>query len=296
MLITSVPSLEGLDSVARHHSFVHIPTAVDAGLNLALPSYAIYWVFDGFLSATVDGAPMPLRAQNILIGNPGQAISVARQQPGSRSRLMIVSITQTALAQAHDELRRATRNLFSASSALQSWPVRFGNQPRTQDTYVSPVLLRIKAAVDLRTLDNTWLDGQLGVLGERLLLAEHKRITKVTVAGQRRGTSPLSARLIKVRDYIDQRYQQPLRLEHMARVVYASPYHFLRMFKEAYGQTPHQYLIQRRLDASRNLLETTSLRINEISERVGFQNANGFYKAFKRRYECSPAAFRDAGR
>ena len=294
MLIASIPSLEGLDSVARHHSFVHVPSALDRGLDLTLPSYTIYGVLEGFLSATVDSVPVPLKARSILIGNPGQTISIGRQQPGSSARVMIVSIAQTALAQAHEELKEATHNLFSGST-LQSWPISFNNRLRHEDSYISPVLRRIGAAVDAGTLDNIWLEGQLTVLGERLLLAERRRIMKGE-EGQRRATSPLSARLIKVRDYIDERYQQPLRLEHLARVVYASPYHFLRMFKEAYGQTPHQYLIQRRLDASRNLLETTSLRINEISERVGFQNANGFYKAFKRRYDCSPAAFRDAGR
>ena len=296
MLINSLANKESLESVARHHCFVHMPCASHLDLHLALPSYTIFWAIEGFFSARMDqGTAVSLAPQSVLVGNPGQNISLTAE-PGVLTRLMIISISQTALAQAHDELKRATRKLFKADTTLRSWPVGFGNQERVRDNYLSPVLLRIKAAIDLGTHDNVWLDGQLGVLSERLLLTEHRRITNGNDVPRPRGRSPLSARLVKVRDYIDQRYHQPLRLEQMAQVVYASPYHFLRMFKEAYGQTPHQYLIQRRLDASRNLLETTSLRISEISERVGFQNANGFYKAFKRRYDCSPAAFRESGR
>lgn len=295
MLITSPNQthqegvVAGLESTGREHGFVSVVTARALKTSMRLPCYAILWPDTG-LELSVDGKRITLSTATFLITNPGQMLEAA-PGAGAESRLTMIGLSTQLLATAYQELRIVSRKLFRSDRRSPGcWPVTFHNDPRRHDSCVSPVVRRIQSASRLGVHDKQWLVGQLRILAERLLFDEHKRAAGRTGRGVRQG--PLASRLTRVRDYIDTSYDQPLRLEQMAQVVYASPYHFLRMFKSTYGQTPHQYLIRRRLEASKDLLETTNLPIKEISERVGFQNANGFYKAFKRCYDCSPANFR----
>jgi AraC family transcriptional regulator len=71
-----------------------------------------------------------------------------------------------------------------------------------------------------------------------------------------------------------------------------SPNHLLRMFKQAFGQTPHQYLTARRLERARHLLAHTDQPVTEICLSVGFASLGAFSWLFHRRVGVSPAEYR----
>jgi transcriptional regulator GlxA family with amidase domain len=83
-------------------------------------------------------------------------------------------------------------------------------------------------------------------------------------------------------------------LADMAHVACMSESYFLRTFKQAFNQTPHQYLVDLRLEKARALLRTTSFSITEISAAVGFQSLGSFSWLFSRRHSLSPDAYRRA--
>lgn len=91
---------------------------------------------------------------------------------------------------------------------------------------------------------------------------------------------------------VDRQDLQGCTLETMARAAGMSKYHFLRRFKELTGQTPGQYLQQRRIAKARDLLHMTPLSVKEVSARVGFANPNYLCRLFRRITGMTPSDYR----
>lgn len=100
------------------------------------------------------------------------------------------------------------------------------------------------------------------------------------------------ARLSLARTYIDQHYDQPLTLDHISGEAGFSPFHFIRLFRAAYRQTPHQYLMQRRIDQAKQLLGSSDLPIQDVCVEVGFESLGSFTSLFRRVTGLTPAAYR----
>jgi AraC-like DNA-binding protein len=94
------------------------------------------------------------------------------------------------------------------------------------------------------------------------------------------------------RRFIDLHYEMPVTIEQASRQAALSPYHFIRVFRLAYKQTPHQYLMTRRIQKAKELLRTTDLPITEICAAVGFQSLGSFSALFRKVAGLSPSAYR----
>jgi AraC-like DNA-binding protein len=103
---------------------------------------------------------------------------------------------------------------------------------------------------------------------------------------------PAPRHLLRARDLIDARYHEPLDVVAAARVARASPAHFSRSFANAFGTTPHKYLIARRIERAQHLLRTTDDSVLAIGLAVGFQSAASFSTAFSRVTGVTPSAYR----
>lgn len=106
--------------------------------------------------------------------------------------------------------------------------------------------------------------------------------------------APLARHLLRARDLADRGYAEPLDLEALARAAHVSPRHFSRSFRRTFGETPHQYLLSRRIERARHLLRTTDLPVAEICLEVGFASVGSFTTTFRRRVGVSPTAYRRA--
>jgi AraC-like DNA-binding protein len=94
------------------------------------------------------------------------------------------------------------------------------------------------------------------------------------------------------RQFIDLHYEMPVTVEQASRQAALSPYHFIRVFRLVYKQTPHQYLIARRIQKAKELLRTTDLPITEICAAVGFESLGSFSALFRKMAGLSPSAYR----
>ncbi len=101
------------------------------------------------------------------------------------------------------------------------------------------------------------------------------------------------ASLLRVRAYIDSYSATPISIERMSREAGFSPYHFIRLFQRAYRQTPHQYLVQRRIQKAKALLRSTDLSVTDICSEVGFESLGSFSTLFRRDVGLSPSAYRE---
>jgi transcriptional regulator GlxA family with amidase domain len=91
---------------------------------------------------------------------------------------------------------------------------------------------------------------------------------------------------------IDGRLDERIRLEEIAHAAGMSPYYFARLFKRSIGLAPHQYVIRRRLERARQLLDTTRLPIAEVALAVGCASQSHFSALFHKTTGVTPLAYR----
>ena len=103
---------------------------------------------------------------------------------------------------------------------------------------------------------------------------------------------PAARHLLRAKDLIDGRYREPLDVATLARAAHLSRAHFSREFRRAFGETPHQYLLTRRLERAAALLRTTDRSISDICFTVGLRSVGSFTTSFGRMYGLSPTAYR----
>jgi AraC-like DNA-binding protein len=98
------------------------------------------------------------------------------------------------------------------------------------------------------------------------------------------------------RTLLDRRYDSPITVEDLSREVALSPYYLIRAFRHAYKQTPHQYLVGRRIARAKELLRNSELSITEICAAVGFESLGSFSTLFRKVAGISPSAYRGSSR
>jgi AraC-like DNA-binding protein len=103
---------------------------------------------------------------------------------------------------------------------------------------------------------------------------------------------PPARHLLRAKDLIDSRYREPLDVSTLARAAHLSRAHFSREFRRAFGETPHQYLLTRRLERAAALLRNTDRTVADICLTVGLRSVGSFTTSFGRSFGLSPTAYR----
>ncbi len=98
----------------------------------------------------------------------------------------------------------------------------------------------------------------------------------------------------RARDLMDLCFADPLDLDQMAAQAGFSKFHFARAFKEAYGETPANYLSRRRVERAKDLLRSANLTVTEVCMLVGFSSLGSFSSRFSEMVGMSPSAFQRA--
>jgi AraC-like DNA-binding protein len=114
---------------------------------------------------------------------------------------------------------------------------------------------------------------------------------------QLRRTSPRDRRrAVETALWLDANAHEPVDLESAARQAGLSPYHFLRLFANILGVTPHQYLLRSRLRRAARALAEDDRPVSDIALDVGFADLSNFVRTFRRAAGVSPRGFRQAAR
>jgi AraC-like DNA-binding protein len=98
--------------------------------------------------------------------------------------------------------------------------------------------------------------------------------------------------LLRAKDLADARYSEPLGVDDLAAAAGLSRAHFSREFRRAFGDSPHGYLLTRRLERAAALLRTTDNSVAQICVAVGLSSVGSFTTSFKRMFGASPTAYR----
>ncbi len=103
---------------------------------------------------------------------------------------------------------------------------------------------------------------------------------------------PASRHLQRAKDLVDSHYAEPLRVDDLARAAGLSRAHFSRAFRRAFGDSPHAYLLTRRLERAAALLRNTDHSVADICMAVGLESVGSFTTSFARMFGQSPVAYR----
>lgn len=99
-------------------------------------------------------------------------------------------------------------------------------------------------------------------------------------------------RLLRARDAIDRAYAQPLDVPALARIALMSEAHFIRSFRQAFGEPPHRYLQRRRIERAMFLLRQTDTPVTDICFDLGFGSLGTFSRTFRDIVGASPTQYR----
>jgi len=96
--------------------------------------------------------------------------------------------------------------------------------------------------------------------------------------------------VIRIRNYIENNYEVNLNLDVLSNAHFVSKFHLIRLFKKYYGQTPRQYLIEKRIEKSKEHL-INNVSVTETCFAVGFESLGSFSTLFKTKTGKSPTEF-----
>jgi len=96
--------------------------------------------------------------------------------------------------------------------------------------------------------------------------------------------------VIGIRNYINNNYDTDLNLDLLSHIRFVSKFHLLRLFKKYYGQTPKQYLTDKRIEKSKEYLKK-GMSIAETCFAIGFEDPGSFSTLFKNRTGLTPTGF-----
>jgi AraC-like DNA-binding protein len=100
-------------------------------------------------------------------------------------------------------------------------------------------------------------------------------------------------RLCRARSFIDRNFCQAMTLDQISGQACFSRYHFLRLFRQAFNKTPHQYITQRRIEKAKALLTSSNLTVTDVCFEVGFESLGSFSSMFSKYVGDSPANYRN---
>jgi transcriptional regulator GlxA family with amidase domain len=110
-----------------------------------------------------------------------------------------------------------------------------------------------------------------------------------------RGSEDSNRRMLRARDAMDRSYAQPLDIPTLARLAHVSPAHFIRTFKDTFGETPNRYLQRRRVERAMFLLRSTDRSVTDVCMAVGFSSLGTFSRVFAEIVGEPPSVYRRRG-
>jgi len=129
-------------------------------------------------------------------------------------------------------------------------------------------------------------------LGTALMIYAAPRYGSLASAAPHYQGGIAPTRLKRVLEYIDANLGEDVKLSDLAGVADMSLYHFAKLFKQSTGESPHQFVLRRRIERAKKLLRNPEMSVLEASVRTGFSDQRHFAKVFRRMVGATPIGYR----
>lgn len=241
---------------------------------------------------SIDGATYAVDDTAYLLVNDDQpyTIAIAAPQPVES---FCVFFAPALVADVWRAWQAPSPRLLDEPIAMH-FPINFYERTYRHDALVSPHLFRLRAGLTDATPDPLWRDEQVHALLQALFSAHQRACQEVeALAALRPATrDELYRRVYRAREYAVAFSDTAVTLDDLAHVACLSPNHLLRVFRQVFHQTPHQFLTDCRLNRASQLLIETDEPVTAICGLIGFSSLGSFGTLFRRRHGIAPQAYR----
>ncbi len=280
---------KGVPFFADHCLFVE-----DISGGMHFPSHftglGIIALLKGGGSFRVNDSPIALDENSFVVVNRGSTLSFKVAGGGARICLLYFNSTLSEILSAG--FFRDSRHVSSTDSAVDfSLLEHVHYQNATLKNHLNLLIdlsnscasfHSLKADMVIRSMLNDLMAENYAAISSSARLPVVKKTTQVA----------LFKRLQLARQWMEHNFAEEANLKQAADIAMLNQEHFLRMFKQAFGTTPHQYLIEVRLLEAKRLLKTTDDPVSVICQQVGFESLSTFSGKFKQKTGATPAQFR----
>jgi AraC family transcriptional regulator len=231
----------------------------------------------------VDGRSIAVDDDTFLILNDNRSYG-SRFESNVDIESFSIFFRPGAAEEVHGALATPLERALVEGAAGSTRAVEFAETLHPHDTLVSPVLRYIRHGVKSGVEDGDWYEEQLQFLLERMLAHRQRvasgmqRLPALRLATQRE----IHRRLALAVDLVHSAYETGIGLAEMAEAACLSRFHFLRLFTELHGVTPHAYLQRKRAQAARRLLDAATLTSAQVARRVGFNSRSTMVRQLQR--------------
>lgn len=174
-------------------------------------------------------------------------------------------------------------------------PVMFFEKLYQHNSMVTPILMKMRLASKVEYDDENWLKEQYYELLDKLINNHREiymQIEKLPPVKLSTKTE-LYKRACKAKEFIDDNFMNKIPLSVISKEACLSQFHFLRIFKSIFKITPHQYIINKRMERASYFLRLTEKPVTEICFETGFESLSSFSWLFKNKFGLSPDIFRE---
>lgn len=241
--------------------------------------YEISYICSGQAACFVDGEVYPVRQGDIVVFNAGEVHGWEMEED---IELLVLTFSKEMITgdrYIDDEILRFFDNLTSNFTNILN-----GQMEATKEIHHS--------------LCSAWQEWTGGEIAKNLMIkAELLKILtylnryfvngEVDFEAVKQKRKELK-RLDEVMKYIDAHYMEKLTVEEVASVANMSAGHFSKLFHKIMGQRYIDYIIQKRIQKAKEMLETTELTVVDIAMECGFNNIANFYRTYRKFYQKAP--------
>lgn len=231
--------------------------------------------------------------RNYLVINAGEKCS-GYTNSSAKVELISVFLFSAFVREVLENIVTREDKLLNRAIRSNGQPIQFFEKLYPIDNFVMPVIMKMRIASNVGFEDGEWWEEQFYELLVKLLLVHRKIYKEVEKLPPIKFSTKteLYKRVWKAKEFIDSCFKESLSLSRISSEACISRYHFLRVFKEIFNETPHQYITRKRLESAADLLSRTEMSVTQVSNEVGFDSLGSFSWLFKQRLGVSPDIFR----
>ncbi|WP_291723298.1 helix-turn-helix domain-containing protein [Bernardetia sp.] len=262
-------------------------------------SLSLFMNLEGESECVIDGKLRKIPLKYFCLSNKDQPYSLLMEKPVKTFNIHFgdefVEQLLPSLTTSYEDL---LENYSFSNSNVASKTIEFPNQLYRKNPQFLSILWHLQKAHQENYQNSLFWEEYMRTLFLHLLskrkdiISDIKRIPALKKTTQ----TEIYQRLSYAMDFLQTYFHQNIDLEALAATACLSKFHFLRLFKAAFGFSPYQYVQYLRIERAKTLLQKTNLPICQIALELGFQNATSFSRLFFKKINCYPNYYRSQSR
>lgn len=255
----------------------------------------VKFVIKGFHYFKTKEKEFVLGAGNYLILNQGQKYS-AKINSETEVEAIEIFFRPEFAEQVLSSLIIPEDKLLEDPHIKSELPVRFIERIQKQSVLLTTSMMKFKLASENNLDDEDWFEDEYFTFLKNMLVLHRKVNEQISnISSSKLSTKyEIYRRLNLAKDYIDECFTQDIKVEDAAKIACLSLFHFIRTFKNTYGDTPKQYIIKKRLAKASDLIMHTDLSVTQICFEIGFNSLSTFSWLFKQKFGLYPEELRNS--